>query len=320
MNLLFRGNTKILGTGELAKSFEILPSNDDGRPKLFGGSQVILSRVIGKVIAASDYNSTPAFEKMSHVPKSTIEQKKEAMEKQKGLVQTHCVLEDEGICVEIYNFFWMKESKLHTCCNGLLIPETVIIKSGVIKSWFLCCQGKIVKKRKENCKLELLSQSFLNNKLDCGVVAIFLTSKNQKEVTKNQYETRYFDSKAFSAWLKGLSGNSETGILQKFIEPKSAHESIYKFQFSKDLTTSEVLTSKVPLNNKKHNIYERCALLTYNPRFVETKPLRSELVVFNIQELLETMMKHIFNTSLETFLLDSGTFFFKLDSKNRIIF
>ena len=117
-----------------------------------------------------------------------------------------------------------------------------------------------------------------------------------------------------------MAKNGEAGILQKFVEPKGEKDSIYKFQYSKDLRTAEMLASKALLNDKRINVYERCDLLTQNPRFIETKGLTSELIVRNINELLDTITKHIFSTSYQTLLLKSGTFFFKLDVKDKIHF
>ena len=245
---------------------------------------------------------------------SMVTRKMELSKVKKEESPVHCVLEMDGICMELYNFLWTKEARFQTNCEGILIPDTVIIKNGVVYNWFLLSKGKIVKKRKENCTVENIKKSFLSNKLPCEVVCEFI--KFSKEKAKNEYEIRHFKAADFSEWVDNLSKDYETGILQKFVEPRGDKNSVIRFSWSRDICSSEFIQSKAKLDDTKIDIYERCNILSRDPRYVDTRPVRGDLILASIDAMLEKISKHIFETSNGVYILESGTFLFKLCKKN----
>jgi hypothetical protein len=249
---------------------------------------------------------------------SMVARKMELSKLKKEESPIHCVLEFEGICMELYNFLWTKEARFQTNCQGILIPDTVIIKNGAIYNWFLYSKGKVVKKRKENCTLENIKNSFLSNKLPCEVVCQFI--KFSKEKAKNEYEIRHFKAADFSEFVNNLSKDYETGILQKFIEPRGEKNSVIRFSWSREICSSEIIQSKAKLNDTKIDIYERCNILSRDPRYVDTRPVRGELIPTSIDAMVENISKHIFQTSQGVYILESGTFFFKLCKNNQLWF
>ena len=64
-------------------------------------------------------------------------------------------------------------------------------------------------------------------------------------------------------------------------------------------------------------MYERCDLITENARLLNCTSLRSELITTNLNQIVELIVRHIYRVSHEFYLLDRGTFFFKLGHDNK---
>lgn len=257
-----------------------------------------------------------------HLSKNFLSEVKIDMDKRKELAPTQCVLEKDGISMELYNFLWMKDSIFNFGCQNVLLAETIIIKNGIIKAWFFYLNGQIVKKRKENCNIENIIKSFIKNrdkknKRKCDCVATFIKYDKEK---KNEYEFQYLNEGELTDFANSFRTEGDSGILQKFLQPSGEKNTFYKFNYNKDLSSAEIQTSKANLYDEKINIYERCDIITGNSRMFETMALRSEIITKNMNEIVENIVRHVFRTSHETYLLDRGIFFFKQSHDNKLWF
>ena len=258
----------------------------------------------------------PDLELMTMMRKDTMVTRKQNMNK-KFDKPTSCPQESKGVCVELYNFLWNKEPRFQTSCINVNQPDTVIIINGVINNWFLFSKNRIIKKRKENSTMENLKKSFLKDVSKSNIVGCFIKFSNH-QTKKNDFEINYFDEAEFIDFMNNMVKYCETGILQRFIDPQGEHDNLIKFSWSNDICKSEYIISKAKIFDNKLNIYERCNLLTNDPRYVDIKPIRGVLMTKSIEHIVSCINNHIFLTSYGVYMLESGTFYFKLCKNNCI--
>lgn len=129
-----------------------------------------------------------------------------------------------------------------------------------------------------------------------------------------------FSNKKIVQFTNNFTRDTENGILQKFMEPKSAYEQMYRITWSNDLCTTEVISSRSNLNDKRVNIYERCNILSNNPRFSISNQVTSEIVPKSIEAIFHNVTKHVFQTSNGVLQIEGGTLYFKMCKNSKLWF
>ena len=121
------------------------------------------------------------------------------------------------------------------------------------------------------------------------------------------------------------------GILQRFIEPKGNHNSVYKIVWSKNFCLFEKRQNKRYVWDAKYDINERC--LTYEAAdfysensklnlflFYFLAPIRGEIIPQKLMNISNAMSMHIANVTFERIKPCRMVNNYKIDNKNRIWF
>lgn len=225
----------------------------------------------------------------------------------------------DGINENFFNLLWTKDEL--NFGPSINIPDTIIFKYGQPVSWyFTTTQGKIKKKNRSNLLNARIEDSFTKNILGYDVIASYVSFPVTESGECNQtsaYTVEYFDRKEFQHFLYDR-WESNNGILQKFVEPKTTHNEVIRAIWSPKVILLERSVNIHQLHDHRYGLYERC--VTYEgPEFYSTSaPLRGPVLAGQIQKTCEAVVSHISEVTYAQCLISRLVLNFKVDSRDKL--
>ena len=143
--------------------------------------------------------------------------------------------------------------------------------------------------------------------------------KDKFKLNNKNYIIEYYDENQFIDFLENRIKHDE-GILQKFIDPKGEHNTIYRITWSPKLSLFEKCSNLRKLYDKHFDIYERA--VTYDGEEFQSKiePLKGRLLPEKMQQIALNIAEHVSNITLEKIKIIRMILNFKVDKNDRIIF
>ena len=211
---------------------------------------------------------------------------------------------------------WQKNKQIDQTCPGLLIPDTVIYRLGKPFFWYFTdLHGEIMRKGKNRVNHKTILDEFqLTDKEIIGSYLGFRSVKNPKVSTATQ---EYFTRSSFNDFIQNPE-KCKSGILQKWIQPKSNHNSLIKVQWSSQFCLIERRTNIYRLDDQKVEFYEK--LVTYegiehNSSF---EPVTASWAISELQQICMNMSSHITAVSGGNVSITRMVLFFKHDENDRL--
>jgi hypothetical protein len=225
----------------------------------------------------------------------------------------------DGINENFFNLLWTKDEL--NFGPSINIPDTIIFKYGQPVSWyFTTAQGKIKKKNRSNLLNARIEDSFTKNILGYDVIASYVSFPVTESGECNQtsaFTVEYFDRKEFQHFLYDR-WESNNGILQKFVEPKTTHNEVIRAIWSPKVILLERSVNIHQLHDHRYGLYERC--VTYEgPEFYSTSaPLRGPVLAGQIQKTCEAVVSHISEVTYAQCQISRLVLNFKVDSRDKL--
>lgn len=231
-------------------------------------------------------------------------------------------LEVDGISEEFFNLLWSKDEL--NFGPSINIPDTVIFKYGQPVTWyFTASNGKIKKKNRNNLLNARIEDAFTKNVLGYDVIATFVsfgnnmqsTDVNQDATVRNTIE--FLDRKEFQKFLYERF-ESNSGILQRFVEPKGTKNETIRAIWSPKICLLERAENIYQLHDHRYGLYERC--VTYEgPEFYCTSaPLRGPVLAGKLQRQCESIVAHISEVTFAQSQVSRIVLNFKVDSRDKV--
>lgn len=225
----------------------------------------------------------------------------------------------DGINENFFNLLWMKDEL--NFGPSINIPDTIIFKYGQPVTWyFTSSQGKIKKKNRSNLLNARIEDSFTKNILGYDVIASFVSFPTTESGECNQssaFTVEYFDRKEFQNFLYDR-WESNNGILQKFVEPKTTKNEVIRAIWSPKVILLERSVNIHQLHDHRYGLYERC--VTYEgPEFYSTSaPLRGPVLAGQIQKTCEAVVSHVSEVTYAQCQISRLVLNFKVDSRDKL--
>ena len=225
----------------------------------------------------------------------------------------------DGINEQFFNLLWMKDEL--NFGPSINIPDTIIFKFGQPVTWyFTSSSGKIKKKNRSNLLNARIEDSFTKNILGYDVIASFVSfpvNESGECNSSSAFTVEYFDRKEFQSFLYER-WETNNGILQKFIEPKTTRNEVIRAIWSPKVILLERSLNVHQLHDHRYGLYERC--VTYEgPEFYSTSaPLRGPVLAGQIQKTCESVVNHISEVTYAQCQISRLVLNFKVDSRDKL--
>ena len=129
----------------------------------------------------------------------------------------------------------------------------------------------------------------------------------------------FLDEKMFKEFLYDRVKPYD-GILQKFIDPDTIHNVVYRINWSPKLCLFEKRTNKLLINQKSADPYERSCTYEGSEIYSESQALRGEYLTQQMQQQANSLAYHISNLTFELKIVDRMVLNFKCDKNGQLWF
>ncbi|CAD8045622.1 unnamed protein product [Paramecium sonneborni] len=219
-----------------------------------------------------------------------------------------------GTCTEwLFFHLWKKNPNSGHSCNGVFLADTVIYRwAQPYFRYFTAQNGQIIRKTKERVFIEQVEQAFLQD----NTVAVLLTSQAQSK-QQEIINFEYFDKENFGKFLYQREKELNS-ILQKFIYPKSDHNSMIKVTWSPQFCLINRKTNINNMNDYKKPLYERVSTFDGPEYLSVSDSISSPLLSSDLEQLCVNIVKHVQEVSGGNIQIIRMVLYFKVDQDNRI--
>lgn len=229
-------------------------------------------------------------------------------------------LDKDGISDELYQLLWARDEL--NFGPSVNIPDTIVYKYGQPVVWyFTSVNGKVRKKNKHNLISAKIEEVFNKHVMGYDVLAMFISmahDSNETNATQNHQTTiQYLDRAALNNFLYNRKKDM-SGILQRFIEPKSTHNEIVRAIWSPKVCLLERAENKHQLHDHRYGLYERCVIYEGPEYYFTSAPLRGPVLSGQLQKLCEQVVAHIAEVTFGQRQVSRMVLNFKVDSRDKV--
>jgi hypothetical protein len=223
----------------------------------------------------------------------------------------------DGISEDFFNFLWMKDELGYG--PSVNIPDTIIYKYGQPVVWyFTSSAGKVKKKNKHNLISGKIEDAFTRMSAGYDIVATFASNEVNEAPGSGggKRKIEFLDAAAFHEFLYTREQNS--GILQRFIDPKSNRNEAIRAIWSPKVCLIERAINRHYLHDTGYGLYERCITFEGPEYYIETVPLRGPVLSGQIQKITEAIALHIAEVSFSQYQISRLVLTLKVDSRDKL--
>lgn len=213
---------------------------------------------------------------------------------------------------------WKVNESTSTSCPNLLIPETVIYRLGKPFFWYFTLpSGEILRKAKNKVGHKYILEEFQCQSED--VLAYYIGLTNTKKPNANQATIEFFTQESFIDFINNRDKCS-TGILQRWIEPKSNQNSLIKVQWSPQFCLLERRVNKNKLDDNKIEFYDKLVTYEGDEYNSNIEPVTSPWIINELQKICVGIAGHIAAVTGGNVTITRMVLFFKQDKHDKIWF
>mmetsp|Transcript_47542 Transcript_47542/g.152345 ORF Transcript_47542/g.152345 Transcript_47542/m.152345 type:complete len:588 (-) Transcript_47542:122-1885(-) len=230
-------------------------------------------------------------------------------------------LYDADGCVEnIYNFLWRKNSFGKTCPD-IHLPDTVVYKYGQPAYWFFTSNKtkQLMRKNRANCHAGNIREAMLKKKSwsTSEVCASRLSGQDAERTERTTVE--FLDDAGLAAFLEG-SAKLSGGVLQKFVDPKGANNTVIRATWSPQVCLLERRVSKAPLDDRCEELHRRCVTFEGADHMSDSVPLSGQALASTVQRACNRIVEHVYESSGTEYRISRMVVNFKVDKEGRLWF
>lgn len=219
----------------------------------------------------------------------------------------------DGLLDIIYQFAWQKIPPNSTT-TFFNIPDTVIYKYQQPRFWYFTSKDGTIKKRSPNkLKTDIIKEYFTKNISPSEIVAWFMYIEDNKKVVE------FLNKENFNHFLYARKKTDE-GILQKFIDPKGARNSMIQVIWLQKFIFFELRENKKNLYDTRFDLYERAVTFEGEEFHCESKQLCSEKLQESLYNLISRFASHIYEATSTKLEISRMALFFKQAKDGKLWF
>eukprot|EP00639_Heterosigma_akashiwo_P030448 CAMPEP_0194685744 /NCGR_PEP_ID=MMETSP0295-20121207/15020_1 /TAXON_ID=39354 /ORGANISM="Heterosigma akashiwo, Strain CCMP2393" /LENGTH=481 /DNA_ID=CAMNT_0039573297 /DNA_START=118 /DNA_END=1560 /DNA_ORIENTATION=- len=230
-------------------------------------------------------------------------------------------LEGDGLCTDLFEALWTKDEL--NFGPSVNIPDTIVYKFGQPVSWYFTgIEGKVKKKNKHNVVNAKIYEGFTKQALPGDIVAFYISTGNDTDegveddpLTGTLIE--YFDRENLHEFLYNR-WKQNTGILQRFVEPKGTKNTMIRALWSPKVCLLERRTNNRNLHDLRYGVYERAVTYEGPDYHSQAAPLRGSVLPERVQAICGTVVAHVAEVSFQKQRVCRMVLNFKADAKDRL--
>ena len=225
-------------------------------------------------------------------------------------------LHGDGVNDSLFHHIWQKdELNFGPTVN---IPDTIIYKFGQPVQWYFSgMDGKVKRKHKQNLVNVRIEEAMTKKVIGSDIVAYYIATEVDDETGSTSTSIEYLDRKGLHDFLYNR-WKENSGILQRFIEPKGTQNVMVRAIWSPKVCLLERRVNNRQLHDKRFGLYERA--ITYEgPEFHSSAaPLRGNVLPSQVQRICENIVTHVGEVSFQKHRIKRMVANFKVDAKDRV--
>tara|TARA_B110000305_G_C19191866_1_gene516969 strand:+ start:108 stop:836 length:729 start_codon:yes stop_codon:yes gene_type:complete len=224
-------------------------------------------------------------------------------------------LQGDGINDSLFHNIWQKDEL--NFGPSINIPDSIVYKFGQPVCWYFTgVDGKIKRKHKQTLVNVRIEEAMTKKVIGSDIVAHYISTDPKEDGKEGEEETtiEYFDREGLHDFLYNR-WKENSGILQRFIEPKGTQNSMIRAVWSPKVCLLERRVNNRQLHDKRFGLYERA--ITYEgPEFhSNASPLRGNVLPSQIQRICENIVSHVGEVSFQKNRIRRMVMNFKVDAK-----
>lgn len=213
---------------------------------------------------------------------------------------------------------WQKNKSTSCTCPNLLVPETVLYRLSKPFFWYFTdTNGEIMRKGKNQVNHKVILEEFQLTENE--LIAYYLGFHNNKSNRVNSATIEFFTQTSFQEFIQNPE-KCKSGILQKWVQPKSGCNSLIKVQWSSQFCLIERRSNKHKIEDSKVGLYEK--LVTYEGMEHNSvfEPVAASWIINELQQICVNISSHITAVTGGNVTVTRMVLFFKHDENDKLWF
>lgn len=255
-----------------------------------------------------------------------------------GIMRIPEIVEQDGLVANLFHYLWSKDD----AGNGprVNLPHTILYASGQPLSWYFTSlkTGRVKRKHSAHMTDAHIERSFLKDKKSASdIVAYYIYTLHHEDnkahtlashVSDSVHDDsssiqpatiEYFDTSGLRDFFKRCEeGRNHSGVLQRFITPKTNHNSGIRAIWSPRICLVDRRTNRYKFNDSKYSVYERAVTFDGPESFSRHDPVRGTLLAGEVQFICEEIAEHLNRVGYKERSISTLVVHLKLDSKERL--
>jgi hypothetical protein len=235
----------------------------------------------------------------------------------------HFPLEGDGCVSALFHYIWNKNNQKKSC-PLVNVPDTVVYKYRQPAYWYFTSKdrsGGVKMKNKTNLGNANVESTFSNKSGGSAseVVAYYISSEQvpgQGMLTTIEH----FDTHGLKDFLMNHD-KENNGILQRFVDGKGGHNSMFRAIWSPNVFHVERRTNVNGMGDRKVNMHQRVVTFEGNEHFSESLTVTDTLLGAQMQRICECIVDHCgyhLHLQGESSRINRMVIHFKVDDNNRV--
>ena len=205
----------------------------------------------------------------------------------------HFPLEGDGCVVSLFHYIWSK-NQFKKSCPLVNVPDTIVYKYRQPAYWYFTSRdpaGGVKMKNKQNLGNVRVEESLCNKPASSSneVVAYYISSESTTQGTVTTMQ--HFDKDGLRDFLNHHK-KENNGILQRFVDSKGAHNTIFRAIWSPNVFHVERRANVHEVADRKQTLHQRVVTFEGDEHFSAALTVTDTLFGSQVQRICESIADH----------------------------
>lgn len=232
----------------------------------------------------------------------------------------------QSIVPNFFHYLWLKDNTLRSCPE-ICVPDTVILINGEPVEWFAMSKDgkRIHKKRADRTNLASVLRAFQRRTSYCsGSIVASLTKVRRNVGGDADVLAEAFHTRESLAEALALKPPPRYAVLQRFVDPHSAHNTVFRVLYRGVDTSIEQCRNVYALADESVPLNERCVTFGAHGEHAQVVPFTLRT---SSDQLIAALHRRAFGAVFHTrqhttprVLIHAANLHFKQDPAGRVWF
>eukprot|EP01062_Namystynia_karyoxenos_P040792 TRINITY_DN296_c0_g1_i1.p1 TRINITY_DN296_c0_g1~~TRINITY_DN296_c0_g1_i1.p1 ORF type:complete len:564 (+),score=175.24 TRINITY_DN296_c0_g1_i1:90-1694(+) len=207
-------------------------------------------------------------------------------------------LEGDGLLTGFYNHMW-KKNKEFKSCDDVLCPDTIVYDHNFPRSWYTYDRKnrELVKKQGKVLDTSTIAAAFSKQEhQDVGIVASYMFSCEDPDTGEPVTSVEFFNAQGLHEFVNRKI--KKEGILQRFLVPKGARNSVIQAVWSPRVCIVQRKTNVRPLHDRAESTRDpySCAVTYEGPSHFSEDGTCAAKTTAKVKQICFNIVDHFYNT------------------------